>query len=1220
MNTTLGAYMNRRHRAAGIALLVLLFAVSASSARELNLEDRVAAQRAIEQVYWNHRIWPSANEGSKPPLSTVMPDSEVRAKVEGSLRKASLLDSYWHQTLRGEQLQQELDRMVRDSKSPEVLRELFAALHDDPLLIAECLARPALAEREVESLYPGDARIHGAQRNALAARLATVKDLGSFERLDGHHEEATYVLGENDQTDPAAEARDRVIPLTADEWAEKRAELEGTFSPLLDRGDRFVALAVRERAADRMTVTSVSWPKRTYDDWVKTTVAASAPAAAIVGPPPQGYSASALLVTGCTDDAWSPLDTGTGVGDRRNHTAVWTGSEMIVWGGYSDSSGYVSTGRKYNPATDSWTATSMTNNPTARSGHTAVWTGTQMIVWGGEVVGVYLNTGGRYNPSADTWNPTSTNAAVPQARYAHTAVWTGSKMIVWGGFYDDGFAHHLNSGSRYDPTTNSWASTSTGANVPAVRAGHTAVWTGSEMIVWGGVGADYLDTGGRYNPTTNSWQPTSLVGGPTPRTHHTAVWTGSKMIVWGGVYVLAPEHYSLATGALYNPATNSWETTPIIPPLAGRDDHSAVWTGTEMIVWGGHAYVNDTNTHYLFSDGGRYNPSTDSWSMTAGNANTPSPRSLHTAVWIGPVDQRMIVFGGDQPSVSTGAIYCAGECTATSTTCSDGNLCTTDVCQARACVSTPVTCTPLDGCHDAGTCDPVNGSCPVGPAKPNGIACSDGNACTESCPGCGLDECVDGQCGCPGLPGACTGSQSTFASTDVPKSISATGTPVVTSTLLVSGYGRASLVDVDVTTFVTHASSGDLDMTLRSPAGTVVTLTTDNGGTALSAFNGTIWDDDANPGGQVPYTTNNGLVTDRDYSSHFPALTTPEEALGAFKGEGPNGTWTLTISDDTAGNGGNLNNWSLALTTVDPAVVTTATSSFTGTEVPKAIPGSFGAAITSRITVAGMATSLGKLRVTTGITHTNPGDLDITLTSPAGTVVTLTTDNGGTTDNVFANVLWDDEANPGGQVPYTSNSGLVSDSNYANAPITLVPEEGLAAFRGENPNGGWVLKISDDVTASNDGSLNSFSLEVTTETCPQSCARNCDDGDICTSESCGASVGCGYSCSPGSGCVPPAIANIGVGADKTTLTWDHTAGGTTSVHDMVRGRTDQFPVGSGAAETCLAGDVAATTASDSEIPPPGVAFWYAVRGQHLCGAGTYGSQSNGTPRSTTACP
>ena len=70
--------------------------------------------------------------------------------------------------------------------------------------------------------------------------------------------------------------------------------------------------------------------------------------------------------------------------------------------------------------------------------------------------------------------------------------------------------------------------------------------------------------------------------------------------------------------------------------------------------------------------------------------------------------------------------------------------------------------------------------------------------------------------------------------------------------------------------------------------------------------------------------------------------------------------------------------------------------------------------------------------MTTNITHTFAADLDITLTSPAGTVVTLTTDNGAGNDNVFNGTMWYDKANPGGQVPYTTNDGLVSDTAYVN--------------------------------------------------------------------------------------------------------------------------------------------------------------------------------------------
>src|SRR5947207_8687479 len=87
------------------------------------------------------------------------------------------------------------------------------------------------------------------------------------------------------------------------------------------------------------------------------------------------------------------------------------------------------TGATYKPATNSWTATSTTNAPSARSGHTAVWTGSEMIVWGGfGRIGGESNTGGRYNPGANSWTATSTTN-VPADRSGHTGVWNGSEMI-----------------------------------------------------------------------------------------------------------------------------------------------------------------------------------------------------------------------------------------------------------------------------------------------------------------------------------------------------------------------------------------------------------------------------------------------------------------------------------------------------------------------------------------------------------------------------------------------------------------------------------------------------------------------------------------------------------------------------------------------------------------------------------------------------------------------
>jgi hypothetical protein len=128
----------------------------------------------------------------------------------------------------------------------------------------------------------------------------------------------------------------------------------------------------------------------------------------------------------------------------------------------------------------------------------------EMIVWGGAVYPSFFNTGGRYNPATDSWTATSTTNA-PDSRYAHTAIWTGSEMIAWGGY--DG-SSYLHTGGRYNPDTNSWIATST-SNVPTGRSNHTAVWTGNEMIVWGGLDGSlsYVDTGGKHKPGTDTWTP-----------------------------------------------------------------------------------------------------------------------------------------------------------------------------------------------------------------------------------------------------------------------------------------------------------------------------------------------------------------------------------------------------------------------------------------------------------------------------------------------------------------------------------------------------------------------------------------------------------------------------------------------------------------------------------------------------------------------------------------
>src|SRR5262249_53339600 len=179
-----------------------------------------------------------------------------------------------------------------------------------------------------------------------------------------------------------------------------------------------------------------------------------------------------------------------------------------------------------------WTPVSTLDAPSARELHTAIWTGTEMLIWGGGMCcpASAFNDGGRYDPATDSWTPVSTLDA-PSAREDHTAVWTGGEMIVWGGFR---LPYDFNTGGRYDPISDSWTPVSM-VDAPSAREGQTAIWTGTEMLIWGGVGHEAVNTGGRYDPGSDSWAPTSALNAPGARWAHTAVWTETEMIVWGGV-------------------------------------------------------------------------------------------------------------------------------------------------------------------------------------------------------------------------------------------------------------------------------------------------------------------------------------------------------------------------------------------------------------------------------------------------------------------------------------------------------------------------------------------------------------------------------------------------------------------------------------------------------------------------------------------------------------
>jgi N-acetylneuraminic acid mutarotase len=342
-----------------------------------------------------------------------------------------------------------------------------------------------------------------------------------------------------------------------------------------------------------------------------------------------------------SQESWTPTlrDANTPAA-RNRHSAVWTGSNMIIWGGanYNAPPYYFNTGGIYDPSANTWSATSTTGAPTSRSSQTAIWTGTKMIIWGGANSTGYSNTGGIYDPSTNTWTATSTTNA-PVGRIEHIAIWTGSKMIVWGGYGPGQF----NTGGVYDPSTNTWTATSM-INAPQRRYSTSAIWTGSKMIIWGGYCDTlpyYLNSGGIYDPATDTWTATSITNAPSGRQYHTSVWTGTKMIVWGG---------GKNTGGIYDPSTDTWTATSTTNAPPSRGYQLGAWTGNKFIVWGGYNYPNYVNT------GGVYDPATDTWLSTT-IVNAPNSGQFSTSVWTG---NKMIVWGGVYNSTNfldSGGVY-----------------------------------------------------------------------------------------------------------------------------------------------------------------------------------------------------------------------------------------------------------------------------------------------------------------------------------------------------------------------------------------------------------------------------------------------------------------------------------------------------------------------------------------------------------------------------------
>jgi hypothetical protein len=274
--------------------------------------------------------------------------------------------------------------------------------------------------------------------------------------------------------------------------------------------------------------------------------------------PPSPDRAPALDLATELGHGWTELPAPPEV--RQRAATAWTGSQLLVWGGFVfDGNGDetpTDDGFVFDAASRSWHA--MPPGPLSARSHVAsAWTGHELVVWGGHTGDccipseMFLDDGAAFDPATGRWRLLP---AAPIVGRTPFSVWTGSELIVWG---SRDRTVRYNDGAAYDPSTDSWRRI---ADAPIEITDGSAVWTGDEMIVFGAAldGNNHADTrtdiGAAYDPRSDSWRriPDSTL---SPQAV-TAAWPGGgEMIGWD---------YDQASAA-YDPHANVWRRLERVP-------------------------------------------------------------------------------------------------------------------------------------------------------------------------------------------------------------------------------------------------------------------------------------------------------------------------------------------------------------------------------------------------------------------------------------------------------------------------------------------------------------------------------------------------------------------------------------------------------------------------------------------------------------------------------
>jgi subtilisin-like proprotein convertase family protein len=402
-------------------------------------------------------------------------------------------------------------------------------------------------------------------------------------------------------------------------------------------------------------------------------------------------------------------------------------------------------------------------------------------------------------------------------------------------------------------------------------------------------------------------------------------------------------------------------------------------------------------------------------------------------------------------------------------------------CAIKSCLSGDVISKPEDAyapctsggkyCDGKGTCVECVVSADCGVSTECSKHTCEAGACSAGDPNLPAgSSCVGGVCDGEGACFPCSPTLSaTVQSTDTPLDVpnnDATGT---SSTVTISGLA-GEIVDVNVTVDIDGDANTELDIRLQSPEGTVIELSSGNGGYTSGGFAGTTFDDDVT----APYVR----ITNTTFPGAGPVpFAIPERNLGRLNGEAANGPWKLTVKDVgiIGPFGGTLNNWSIAVKTQAgnaPLAPVTATHN-----VEEGF--SNAAPLLSTLDVNGVPGVIYSASVTAAIVHGSSGQVSLSLISPSGKSTLLSSKNGGQSSNVWNGTTFSDNA---ALLVGCTGAGCVTYANNVVVP-SAIPQGSLSALVGGDPNGTWTLHVTDDTNGIN-GTLTSWSLSLTPVLCP----------------------------------------------------------------------------------------------------------------------------------------